>query len=124
MAKIKEDTTVKAKEEGTVTKAAEKSLQAVELRRRSLAKTYKDEKKVSVSVSPLYKAYFGASMTVDLNGFSVVIPCDGRPYKVPYSFALTAKSKIAKVDLMIERGKKMRNVTSNVESTPGEIKFF
>lgn len=114
----------KVKEEATVTNVAEKSLQAVELRRRSLAKTYKDEKKISVSVSPLYKAYFGASMTVDLNGFSVVIPCDGRPYKVPESFALEAKSKVAKVDLMIERGKKLRDVTSNLESTPGEIKFF
>lgn len=108
----------------SVTKVAEKSLQAVEMRRRSLLKTYKDEDKIPVSISPLYKPYFGASMTVSVNGLSVVIPCDGRTYPLPKTFAIEAKGKIAKIDLMIDRKKKLRDVSSNSESTPGEIKFF
>ena len=114
----------KNREEVTVVKAAEKSLQAVEMKRRSLLKTYKEEDKISVSISPLYKPYFGASMTVSVNGISVVVPCDGKNRKIPKTHAIEALGKVAKVNLMIERGKKMRDVSSNIESTPGEIKFF
>lgn len=119
MANTKKDT-----EKTAVAKASEKSLQAVEMKRRSLLKTYKEEDKLSVSISPLYKPYFGASMTVSVNGISVIIPCDGKTYKIPKTHAVEALGRIAKIDLMIDRGKKMKDVTSNVESTPGEIKFF
>lgn len=112
------------KTETTVTREAEKSLQAVEMRRRSLLKTYKDEEKISVSISPLYKPYFGASMTVSVNGISIIIPCDGKTYKVPKTHATEAKARLAKINLMVDRGKKMRDVASNVENSPGEIKFF
>jgi hypothetical protein len=109
---------------GTVNKAAEQSLQAVEMKRRALLKTYKTEKTVPVSISPLYKPYFGASMAIGVNGISTYVPCDGKTYHLPKTFATEAKRKIMMIDLMIDRKKRLNDVSSNAESTPGEIKFF
>lgn len=108
----------------SVNKAAEQSLQAVELRRRGLLKYYKEEKKMPVSIAPLYKPYFGESMVVSVNDISIVIPCDGKTYQVNKTHAEAALSRIAKVNLMIDRTNKMKDIPSNAESTPGEIKFF
>ena len=112
------------KKDAALAKAADKSLQAVEMRRRSLLKTYKEEDKLSVTISPLYKPYFGASMTVSINGISIIIPCDGKTYPINKTHAIEALGRIAKANLMIDRGKVLKDVSSNVESSPGEIKFF
>lgn len=116
--------TKKIETPGTVTKAAEQSLQAVEMKRRALLKTYKNEETEPVSISPLYKPYFGASMAIGVNGISTYIPCDGKTYHLPKTFATEAKRKVMMVNLMIDRKEKLNDVTSNAESTPGEIKFF
>lgn len=103
---------------------AEKSLQQVELKRRSLLKVYKNEDTIPVAISPLYKPYFGASMTVSINGISIIIPCDGKAYHVPETHATEALGRIEKINLMLDRAKKLTNVSENSETTPGEIKFF
>jgi len=63
-------------------------------------------------------------MTVSINGISIIIPCDGRTYQVNKTHAIDALGRIAKVNLMIDRKKKMKDITSNSETAPGEIKFF
>lgn len=112
------------KEKAAVARASEQSLQAVEMKRRSLLKTYKSEEKLPVTISPLYKPYFGASMTVSVNGISVIVPCDGKVYQIPKTHAVEAMGRIEKINLMLDRGKKLKDISSNVENTPGEIKFF
>lgn len=100
------------------------SVQAVELKRRELVKGYEKEEKVPVNISPLYKPYFGNSMPVSVNGISVYIPCDGKTYKVPKTLAAEALGKIIKTDAIIEKKNRMKNVSGNFESRPGELSFF
>lgn len=103
---------------------SEKALQSVELRRRGLAKVYKSERKIPVAVAPLYKPYFGESMVVTINGITVAIPCNGKTYELPESFACAALTRINKTNEIIEKGKKMANISGNFEKSPGELKFF
>lgn len=95
-----------------------------EIRRRSLAEVYNSEEKISVTIPPLYKPYFGESMSVSVNGFLVVIPCDGRPHKVPKTHAEEAKARIRKTDNILMKKDAMRDVSSNFESSPGALQFF
>ena len=122
---VKEDV---IKEKKTVAKAAvsnpEREVQNAELRRRSLIKTYKDEKLIPVSVPPLYKPYFGESMVVTINGITIAIPCNGRTYNIAESFACEVLTRINKTNEIIEKGKSMANVIGNFEKSPGELKFF
>lgn len=117
---VVEETPVKE----TVTPKKEKSVQSVELRRRQLAQKYKNEEKLKVSIPPLYKPYFGNTMSVGINGITVYIPCDGKTYKVPKTHAIEAMSRIKKIDLMLTRKDRMRDIQNNVETSPGELKFY
>ncbi len=92
--------------------------------RKRLAKAYAEQEKTPVSISPLYKPHFGTSMTVSINGITIVIPCDGKTYKVPKQFALEAMSRISKIDKIIEKKNRMKDVGSNLERSPGELTFF
>lgn len=95
-----------------------------ELRRRSLAQIYNSEEKVAVSIPPLYKPYFGESMSVSVNGFLVVIPCDGRPHEIPKTHADEALARIRKTDNILMKKDAMRDISSNFETSPGAIQFF
>lgn len=105
-------------------KSNEAELHSVELKRRELVKHYKNEEKVSVTVSPMYRPYFGNTMTVAVNGITVFIPCDGKPYNLPKTHATLVMSRIARVDDMLTRAEKLQNVKANVESSPGDLKFY
>ena len=100
------------------------SVQSIELRRRSLLREYKKEKKIPVNISPMYRKHFGNVMTVSIQGITVAIPCDGKTYKINKTHAIEAISRVRKIDNSITRKERMRDITNNFERTPGEIKFY
>ena len=89
-----------------------------------LAKRYQSEDKVEVSISPLYANELGNVHTIALHGISIYVPVDGRNYKIPYSYALELKGRIAAIDEKSKRMRKMANVAKNSERTAGELKLF
>ena len=91
---------------------------------RTMAERYKSEELVEVIISPLYANEFSNNMPIVLNGVRINIPIDGRPYKIPYSFALEVKSRIAKVDEKAKRFARLADVSNNFERSPGELKLF
>ncbi len=107
-----------------VTRESDASVQKTELRRRALVQTYKAEDKVNVTIAPMYKPYFGNAMTVAVNGISVVIPCDGKAYAVPKTHATEALARLYKVNEIVTKKDRMKDISRNLESTPGEINFF
>lgn len=90
----------------------------------TMAAKYKAEKLVEVSVSPLYANEFSSNQPVILNGVRISVPTDGRPYKVPYSFALEIANRLAAADEKFKRLNQMADVTKNFERSPGELKLF
>jgi len=85
---------------------------------------YKAEKKVGVSISPMYSNEFGNTMPISLNGVRIYIPCDGNTYNVPESFAMEIRRRIYAVDTKAKRRKRMASVQDNSEKSPGEIRLF
>ena len=91
-------------------KATEKVTQdlAIEVKKRQSAKAkmveaFMKEEQVEVSGSPFYQPYFGGSMPIMLNGVMVYVPLDGRPYKIPTSFADIFNERIKRVDAQNQR---------------------
>ena len=93
-------------------------------RQRSLIDIYKNEPKVSVQVAPSYAKYFGRVMHVSINGISVGVRCDGRPTKLPESFATEVLRRMRKMDDYELRLSRMANVEQNYETSPGQLNFF
>lgn len=92
----------------------------LEQRRKEIGNAYKRENKVSVTGSPMYKPYFGNNMPISINGILIHVPLDGRPWKIPESFAEVFLSRIRSVDEDILMKKNLSNVSENVESYVGE----
>ena len=126
--KTEEATTVS--EEAVVAKSEKKSkkkedtVQSAEVRRRHLGQYYNKEEKVSVVISPMYRPYIGNVARVSVNGIMVIVPCDGKSYKIPKTHAEAVASCIQRIDERLTRKDKMRNITDNVEASPGDIRFF
>lgn len=89
-----------------------------------MADIYRNEPKVTISISPLYVNEFSRNQPVSLNGIMLRIPTDGRNYEVPESFAMEIKARIAAADEKFKRLNKMADVQHNHERTPGELKLF
>ena len=92
--------------------------------RKSLAEIYRREPKKSVMVAPMYAAYFGKVMHVMINGISVAVPCDGRPYDIPETFAAEVFRRINAVNDQQSKAKRYSDVNSNIEGAPGELTLF
>ena len=95
-----------------------------EMRRRTLVSKYNEEEKIPVSISPLYKPYFGKVMTVTINGISCAVPVDGKTYRLPRSFAQEVEARKFRQDELLEKKKGMGDVQNNFESSPGELSLF
>jgi hypothetical protein len=89
--------------------------------RQTLADEYTKEPKVTVIGAPMYRAYFGNSMPISLNGIYISVPLDGNRYEIPESFAQVFNARIRSVNEEIEMQKARSNVTANHESFPGEL---
>lgn len=97
-----------------------KKVNALEETRRSVADTYKNEKKVAVQGSPMYRPYFGNNMPIIINGVAIYVPLDGQQYEIPESFAAVFLDRISRVDEQIRVRKQMASVSENSESYAGE----
>ena len=97
-----------------------KMVNALEETRKSVAVTYKNEKKVAVQGSPMYRPYFGNNMPIIINGVAIYVPLDGQLYEIPESFAAVFLDRISRVDEQIRVRKQMASVSENSESYAGE----
>ena len=97
-----------------------KKVNALEETRKSVAITYKNEKKVAVQGSPMYRPYFGNNMPIIINGVAIYVPLDGHQYEIPESFAAVFLDRISRVDEQIRVRKQMASVSENSESYAGE----
>lgn len=114
-------TTTNAKK--TAQLQSDRELRAASERRLKLADTYRKEKKVAVSIAPAYAARLGRVANIIVNGCSVCVPCDGRTYEIPETFAASLKRKLRNVDILEARGKALSNIANNVESFAGQLRF-
>lgn len=83
-----------------------------------MAIMYKEEEKVKVQISPFYRPYFGNNMPIILNGIAVYVPCDGRMYEIPKSFADIVGERIGRIDRLIAKQGVMGGIIE--ESYAGE----
>jgi hypothetical protein len=90
----------------------------------TIAKQYREEVLVDISISPLYADEFSRMMPVVLNGIRLNIPVDGQSYKVPESFAMEIRQRIRAVDDRTKRQKRMADIGKNFEHAPGELELF
>ncbi len=112
------------KSEAKAVRESDVAVANAERDRKALAKSFKEQEKVPVQISPLYRPYFGRVMTVTINGVSVAIPCDGKTYYVPKTFAEEAKVRIFKRDRLIQKKNRLGDVSNNFETSPGELNLF
>lgn len=110
--------------EAEIVKESDANVRKAEESRRRLGQQFRDEEKIPVSISPLYKPYFGKVMTVSINGVSVAVPVDGKTYNVPKSFAEEVNIRKFRQDELMEKAKKLSDVQNNFESSPGELALF
>lgn len=110
--------------ENEIIKESDVNVAVAEANRRKLGSRFKKEKKVSVTIPPLYKPYFGKVMTVSINGVSVAVPVDGKPYSVPKSFAEEIKIRMFRQNELIDKAAKLSDVQNNFETSPGELQLF
>ena len=87
----------------------------------NLANKYRNEDKVTVSVSPLYRPYFGNVMKVSINGISIYMPIDNTAHKIPKTFADEIHCRIAAVDAIMKKQDRMADIAANIERSPGEL---
>ena len=85
-----------------------------------LVDRYKEEKKIPVQGSPMYRPYFGNNMPIILNGIAIYVPLDGQQYEIPESFAAIFLDRISRIDEQINMRKKMAAISDNIESYAGE----
>lgn len=102
---------------------ANRRVQVKETQRRALVKIYLSEKKIPVTISPLYAPYLGKIVPVLVNGIRVDIPADGRTYQINSTHASEIIAKIRRIDNLLARQKKAGDVSNNVERNIGELKF-
>ena len=82
------------------------------------------QKRVSVTIAPQYRPYFGDVMAVFLQGLAVYVPVDGRSYQIPEDFAAIVHERLARVNAHLLKCERMSNIQANVESYAGELKLY
>ena len=92
--------------------------------RKALAAVYRKERKRSVMVAPMYAPYFGKVMHVMINGCSIAVPCDGRPYDIPETFAGEVFRRINAINDQQSKANRYSDVATNIEGAPGELSLF
>ena len=100
--------------------ALETKVTALRAKNSRLVDTYKNEKKVPVQGSPMYRPYFGNNMPIILNGIAIYVPLDGQQYEIPESFAAIFFDRISRIDEQINMRKQMAAISDNIESYAGE----
>lgn len=107
-----------------IIKKANREFAEAQNRKKELLKTYKEEPKVAVYLSPMYRAYFGNVMRVSVNGISIYFAVDGSTQIVPQTFADVITERRIAIDSILNKQNMLADVHSNVETSPGEINLF
>ena len=102
----------------------ELEVRRLQIKQKDLAKEYAQQDKVEVTISPMYAPHFGKIMPVVINGIPIYVPCDGRSYKIPKTYAKTVRARIRAVDDQIQRNRKLSDVRNNEESYAGQKQFI
>ena len=79
------------------------------------------QEKIEVTIPPMYRPHFGMVMDVGLNGLTIHVPCDGKPYKVPADYAGIIKGRMRAVNDMLGKQSRLANIQGNKESYAGEL---
>ena len=108
----------------TVTHRANSDVTVRDMRRKKLVRQYAKEEKKTVMIAPMYEAYFGKRMHVSINGLSVSVPCNGRPYMVPESFAAVVQGRLRAVNEQQAKQKRFSDISRNNETSPGELALY
>ena len=108
----------------TVTHRVNSDVTVRDRKRKALGRVYAAERKVSVMIAPMYASYFGKNMHVSVNGISVSVPCDGRPYTVPETFAALVQERLRAVNDQQTKAKRYSDVSKNYERAPGELALY
>jgi hypothetical protein len=111
-------------EEPTAVQKANSDLLTAEKKRKLLLQTYREEEKVQMYLSPMYKPYFGNVMTVSINGISIFFKVDGSTQTIPKTFADEIASRRIAIDAMLNKQNRMADVANNNEKSPGELALF
>lgn len=101
-----------------------KSVATKDMKRRGLVHIYNKEEKRTVMIAPMYRAYFGNIMHVSINGISCAVPCNGKPYVLPKTFADSVQRKLRAINEQQAKQKKFADVASNYERAPGELALY
>lgn len=107
-----------------VAKSSNADVSVKDARRKSLVAEYNSEPKKLVVIAPAYRPEFGNNMHVSLNGISMAIPCNGRPYSIAESFAAVVQERLRACNDQMNRKKQLADIPGNRESTPGELRFY
>lgn len=103
---------------------ANKKLQEGKHRKKALMKKYKEEEKVPMYLSPMYRPYVGNVMPVSINGIKIYFKVDGSTQLVPKTFADEIANRRIQIDAILTKQSRMADVQANAEGTPGELKMF
>lgn len=114
----------KNKSEVELNRAIHQDQLTAQARKKEILKTYREEEKVAIHISPMYRSHFGNVMIMTINGISIGVPVDGSTHKVPKTFAEHINARIAKVDSIIKKTDNMADISNNFESNPGELEMF
>lgn len=114
------DETAPVVDTAALNSALETKVTALRNKNRNLVEYYRNEKKVPVQGSPMYRPYFGNNMPIILNGIAVYVPLDGQQYEIPESYAAIFFDRISRIDEQINMRKQMAAISDNVEAYAGE----
>lgn len=123
----KDAVTLKAEEElasNNVNLNSSVALQRAEARRKTLLNVYKNEDLVPMYLSPMYRPYVGNVMRIMINGISIYFKVDGTTQMIPQTFADEVTARRMAIDDILIKQNKMSDITSNAESSPGELELF
>lgn len=99
-----------AKPDTALNAALASEMRAVEERTKANYQDLVKSEKVEISISPMYKPYFGETMAVGLNGLFIYVPCDGKRYSVPDPYAAIIATRVRGVDDTLARRTKLADV--------------
>jgi|GEM_PF-2878645 len=100
---------------------ANRELLNAEARKKRLLQHYRNQEKVPMYLSPMYRPYFGNVMQVSLNGISIFFKVDGSVQKIPKDFADEITARRMAIDAILTKQSKMADISKNYESSPGEL---
>jgi hypothetical protein len=100
--------------------ALETKVTALRNKNKRLVEVYRNEKKIPVQGSPMYRPYFGNNMPIIINGIAIYVPLDGQQYEIPESFAAIFFDRISRIDEQINMRRRMAAISDNVEAYAGE----